>query len=107
MKYSSVLSPGAKADLRSVVRWYHHIDRNLALRFKHEALATLRRIMKFPYQFPIVDGKSRRALLKHFPYSIVFALKKDGPFVIAVVHQRRSDRIWMDRATHTSEREPL
>ena len=97
MKYRSVLSPGARADIRSAVRWYQRIDPNLAYRFAREAFATLRRIRKFPYQFPIIEGQTRRALLKRFPYSIFFILKKDGPFVIAVVHQRRSDKFWRDR----------
>lgn len=106
MKYRSVLSPGAKAEIRSAARWYQRIDPNLAFRFRQETFATLRRIEKSPYHFRIVDGKTRRALLKHFPYSIFFTLKKHGPFVIAVVHQRRSDTIWRDRTNSASERGP-
>src|SRR5688572_12760704 len=98
MKFHSILSPDAEADLDSASRWYERTDPNLASRFELETLAILRRIQKYPYQFPVVEGTKRRALLKRFPYSIFFALKKDGPFVIAVVHQRRSDAIWMDRA---------
>ena len=107
MKYRSVLSPGAKVDFDSAVRWYQHIDRNLGFRFRLETLATLRRIETFPYQFPVIDGIARRALLKRFPYSIFFDLNTDAPFVIAVVHQRRSEAIWMDRANRANEREPL
>ena len=73
-------------------------DPNLAGSLLFETGATRRRIERFPYQFPVIDGTTRRALLKRFPYKIFFALKKDGPFVIAVVHQRRSDNLWMDRA---------
>ena len=107
MKYRSVLSPGAEADIGSAVRWYQRINRNLASRFKLETFATLRRVKKSPYHFPLIgDGKTRRALLKRFPYSIFFTLKKYGPFVIAVVHQRRSETIWMDRANSANERGP-
>jgi len=42
-------------------------------------------------------GTTRRALLKRFPYSIYFYLKDGKASVIGVVHQRRSDNIWMDR----------
>jgi plasmid stabilization system protein ParE len=97
MRYRSVLSPGAKADIRSAVRWYQHADPNLAFRFTLEILAAQHRIERFPFQFPIYKGTIRRALLKRFPYSILYYLKDHKASVIAVVHQRRSDNIWMDR----------
>lgn len=106
MRYRSIPSPGAEADIVSAFRWYHQIDPNLAFRFTLETLATLRRIKTFPYQFPIISGKARRALLKRFPYWIFFSLNKNGLFVIAVVHQRRSETIWMDRASPANERGP-
>jgi toxin ParE1/3/4 len=99
MKYRSVLSPGAKADISSAVRWYQRIDRNLAFRFTLETLAARRRIERFPYQFPIFHDTIRRALLKRFPYYMYFDLNDDEASVIAVVHQRRSDIIWMNRGT--------
>ena len=103
MKYRSVLSPGARADIRSAVRWYQHIERNLAFRFSMEIRATLRRIEKFPYQFPVRNGTVRRALLNRFPYSVYFRLNTDQPYVLAVVHQRRNDTVWMDRAMGYTE----
>ena len=106
MKFQSIPSPGAEADIVSAYRWYQQIDPNLAFRFTLETFATLRRIKTFPYQFPIIRGTTRRALLKRFPYSIFFSLNNDGLFVIAVVHQRRSETIWMDRANRAVERGP-
>ena len=97
MKYRSVLSPGAKADINSAVRWYQRIDLDLDFRFKLDVRATLRRIQTFPYQFPIISSIARRALLKHFPYSVYFRLNIDQASVIAVVHQRRNPIVWMDR----------
>ena len=106
MKYCSIPSPDAEADIVSALRWYQQIDPNLAFRFTLEAFATLRRIKTFPYQFPVIRGTTRRALLKRFPYSILFSLKNEGLFVIAVVHQRQSETIWMDRANRATERGP-
>ena len=97
MKFHSIPSPDAEADIDSASRWYQQIDPDLAVRFALETLTTLRRIKRFPYQFPVIEGITRRALLKRFPYSIYFDLNGDEASVIAVVHQRRSDTIWMDR----------
>src|SRR4029079_10066057 len=103
MRYRSVLSPGAQAEISSAVRWYQRIDRNQAFRFMLEIRATLRRLERFPYQFPIVEARKyfsdpvRRAHLKHFPYSMYFRLNKDVASVKAIIHQRRNHTAWMDR----------
>ena len=104
MRFHSIPSPDAEADIVSASGWYQQIDPNLAVRFVLETFATLRRIERFPYQFPVIQGITRRALLKRFPYSILFDLNTAGPFVIAVVHQRRSETVWMDRANRATER---
>lgn len=98
MRYRSVLSPDAQADISSAVRWYQRTDPNLAFRFTVETLVMLRRIERFPYQFPVITGTIRRALLRRFPFYIFYNLNEDLATVIAVVHQRQSDIIWMDRA---------
>lgn len=106
MKYRSVLSPDAQADFASAVRWYQLIDRTLAFRFRLETLAILHRIKRFPYQFAVKEGITRRALLKRFPYSMYFNLNGEEVSVIAVVRQRRSETIWRDRANRANKRGP-
>jgi toxin ParE1/3/4 len=90
MKYRIIFSRGAKADIRSAVRWYEREDPSLAFRFLLEMRALKRRIANNPYVFPI-KGAVRRALLKRFPYYVYFSLNYELVFVIAVVHQRRAD----------------
>ena len=92
-----ILSPGAKADIRSTVQWYERIDPTLAFRFKLETRATLRRILQYPYRFPIVNVVIRRADLNRFPYSIYYFLDMNSISVIGVVHERRDDSAWKDR----------
>lgn len=92
-----ILSPDAKADIRSIIRWYQRTDPNSALRFKLETRETLRRVARFPYQFPLVEGTFRRARLKRFRYGIFFSVEKERVVVTAVVHQRRADSTWKDR----------
>ena len=89
-----ILSPDAKADIRSVIEWYYRADPNLAFRFDKETLTTLDYIRDFPSRFRIMNGTIRQARLKRFPYAIYYGLKSDLVMVVAVVHQRRSDAIW-------------
>jgi plasmid stabilization system protein ParE len=97
MSHRVILSPDAKVDIRSTVRWYKQTELNLAFRFTLERRATRRRIARSPIVFPLVKDAVRRALMKRFPYAIYFALNKDAVFVIAVLHQRRVNTVWMDR----------
>ena len=92
-----ILSPDAEADIASAIAWYQRIELSWGSRFKTETHATLRRIARFPYQYPLIKGTVRRARLKRFRYAILFSLEKEGVFVKAVVHERRDDSIWMDR----------
>ena len=94
MKRRIILSPDAEADIASIIAWYQRIELSLGSRFKAEASATLRRIAQFPYQFPLIKGKFRRARLNRFRYAILFSLEKEGVFVRTIIHERRDDRAW-------------
>jgi len=98
MNYRIVFSPGAKDDVRSARRWYRRIDSSLAFQFWLESRTTARRISQFPYQFRHVNGRLRQALLKRFPYAMYYRLYSKIVFIVAVVHQRRSDAIWRQRS---------
>lgn len=93
-----ILSPDAKADIRSVIEWYYRADPNLAFRFDKETLTTLDHIRQFPYSFRVRNGTIRQARLKRFPYAIYYRLKSNSVLVVAVVHQRRSDAVWRQRS---------
>ena len=97
MNYRVILSPDAKADISSAVRWYQRRDPKLAFSFMLEVLAIRRRISQYPYQFPLINGKVRRALLKGFPYSVYYSLDNRTISVIAVLHQRRANTLWLER----------
>ncbi len=96
MNYQIVLSPGANADISSVVRWYLNIDPNLAVRFLAENNKALQRIKRMPYAFSNRTGGSRRVRLKRFPYHIYYSVVQNTVTVTAIVHQRRSDHSLSD-----------
>ena len=92
-----ILSPDAEVDIASAIAWYQRIELSWGSRFKTDIRATLRRIARFPYQFPLIEGTVRRAHMKRFRYAILFSLEKEGVFVRAVVHERRADSVWRSR----------
>lgn len=92
-----ILSPDAKADIRSATRWYENKGIDLSLRFTAETEVIFNRIALYPLQFPLVHKLIRRAVMKEFPYCIYFTVKKYSVSVIAVLHQHRGNSIWMNR----------
>jgi plasmid stabilization system protein ParE len=103
MKYRIILSPDARADINSAVRWYQQIDPDVAFRFLLKTGATIDRIRRYPYSFQRVKGVFRRAVLHRFPYSIFFVLKNELAIIMAVRHQRQSGILQLPRQTGTAE----
>jgi plasmid stabilization system protein ParE len=89
MRRQVILSPDAKEHVRSAIRWYADHQSHLRFRFKAELRTTLRRVVQNPYLFPLGEDQIRRALMRHFPYTIYFRLNGELVNVIGVIHQRR------------------
>lgn len=84
-----ILSPDAEAHINAIKLWYYHKEASLSFQFAAEVQFTLSLIAQYPYAFPLVKRGVRRALMKDFPYLILFALKGRTVSVIAVLHQHR------------------
>ena len=50
-----------------------------------------------PDLFPQYDDEHRFAVLKRFPYSVVYRVQPAGIYVIAVAHSSRSPGYWQGR----------
>jgi plasmid stabilization system protein ParE len=48
-------------------------------------------------QFPHIHGSLRRAVLRRFPYSIVFAATNEEIVVLSVFHSSRDPKRWRPR----------
>ena len=67
--------------------------------FVDELAAVEARILQGPYRFPQLAGTTmRRALMKRFPFMVVYEVRGDVIRVIAVAHQRRDMRYWSGRS---------
>ncbi|WP_235884757.1 type II toxin-antitoxin system RelE/ParE family toxin [Bradyrhizobium frederickii] len=57
--------------------------------FRDALRAALIRIAEHPRQFPAAYKDTRRAMLRRFPYIVVFRELQDAVYVIAVFHTSR------------------
>ncbi len=60
--------------------------------------ATIEVVRRNPEQFPRVDGEVRRALVRRFPYAVLYLAAPESVAIIAVFHTSRYPAGWQERA---------
>ncbi len=89
--------PEAQEEYEEAIAWYQDRSPQASLRFESEVERVVRVIEGNPEIFPNYDDLHRYALLRHFPYSIVYQHWIDHVYVIAVAHGSRLPGYWQHR----------
>jgi toxin ParE1/3/4 len=92
-----VLRPQAESELFEGRDWYEEQRPGLGAALAAEVDRVLARIAEAPLTYPRVQGDTRRALVRRFPYAIYFHAMSDEIVVLAVIHGRRHPRRWPSR----------
>ena len=87
----------ARADMAEASAWYWGRRAGLGQEFLEAASVTLAAIEAQPQRFVIAIDDIRMAPLHRFPYVIYFVELPRHTSVLAVVHGRRSPRVWQQR----------
>ena len=64
--------PLTVSDLNSAVSYYNRQRHGLGEELRSEVYATIARICSHPLQFVVVERAIRRALVRRFPYAVLF-----------------------------------
>jgi toxin ParE1/3/4 len=89
--------PAALEEAQAAVEWYGQRSRRAAERFVDELDAAMDRIARNPAQYPSFDSRTRRMVLRRFPFVIIFRQTALRMEVIAIAHGRRRPGYWRDR----------
>lgn len=92
-----IVDPRAQEELVEAVEWMAARSPDRAAAFREAYATILQRIADHPEQFPQVEPGLRRALIRRFRYSVLFALREDHAVVLVVMHQHRRPGYWQDR----------
>ena len=87
----------ADAELTEAREWYSHQRKDLDLEFMQCIDDALSRIVDNPYVFPVVHRNLHRAVVRHFPFAVLYEITSDEIQVIAVFHSRRDPERWKSR----------
>ncbi|MEI8032593.1 MAG: hypothetical protein WCH05_04525 [Chlorobiaceae bacterium] len=58
----------------------------LGVDFALEVIATINRIIAFPDAWPLLCPDIKRALMKRYPYGILYSAEKDRMYILAVMN---------------------
>jgi len=97
MTRSLIIEPDAEADLLSAFEWYEERRAGLGLDFMLCIEATLGSIVERPKSFPRIRRSARRALVRRFPYLVLFVDRKDAVVVVGFFHTAQSRLPWARR----------
>ncbi len=97
MTAALVLSGAAEADLSGALGWYGRIRPGLEADLALCVEEALDRILENPWAFPVALADVRRALVRRFPYSILFRASPVRVEVLGVFHARQDPGRWQGR----------
>lgn len=92
-------TPRARDELIDAQDWYENEVPGLGWRFRAAVEAVIELVSTNPRQFSVVHKSIRRALLRRFPYALMFVIEADESLtVLACFHGSRDPAHWRKRA---------
>jgi len=97
--YRLILSDKAEQDIQDAVQWYDSQRKGWGFEFAYCLEERLEMIAQFPYMYPIVYKNARKALIRKFPYVVLYYIEEANKTVCVfpVVSTHRSSGIWRRR----------
>lgn len=89
--------PEAERELREAVEYYEDIEAGLGYDLSVEVYSAIQRAVAYPRAWPVLDGEIRRALVRRFPYGVLYAQQEGTLIIVAVMNLRREPGYWKDR----------
>ncbi len=94
MRRPFVVRPQAEAELDEAAAWYSERSGGLGAEFVRVIDAAFSAIQRNPLEFPVVYRQIRRAVVRRFPYTILFTESAEEIVVLSVFHSRRDPKRW-------------
>ena len=89
--------PEARIELELAVDYYEKQQTKIGLKFLGEVYSTIKRINEFPNAFPNFSKNTRKCLTNRFPFSVIYQIKQNEIFIVAITHLARKPGYWKER----------
>ena len=97
MSYRLQIMPSAETDLADAWAWYEAQRDGLGDDLLFCVDAALAYVERMPLAPAKVYRDARRAMVRRFPYAVIYRVVGDTIQVLAFAHASRDARVWMQR----------
>ena len=89
--------PDAESEFNDSMAYYDSQKEGLGMEFAEEIYATIQRILQFPLSWTQISKGCRRCITKRFPFGVIYSIKEDLIFIIAIMPLSRKPGYWENR----------
>ncbi len=89
--------PDAERELHEAVDYYEDVDPGLGYDLSVEVYSAIQRAVAHPRAWPVLEGEIRRALVRRFPYGVLYVEAEDTLLIIAVMNLHSEPNYWKGR----------
>lgn len=91
------LHPQARAELLTSMIHYEAARPGLGNRFLGTVVEAMKNVQLSPESYPIFDGDCRKAVVRRFPYAVVYRVRETEVQVVSILHSKRDPESIRDR----------
>jgi hypothetical protein len=92
-----LLHPQADEEFAAAFVYYTDIDPDLGFRFYRVIERLILDVCAYPDRYREFDPPARRHFSSEFPYGVVYMVKPDYVWIVAVMHMKRDPGYWRKR----------
>ena len=97
MSLPLVIRRKARTDFDDAFDWYEAQRAGLGVEFAERVHAVFDSVSALPESHAPIYRDVRKALVRPFPYSVIYRIRGGRVVVLAVFHNKRDPKVWQSR----------
>lgn len=89
--------PKAADEYKEAIDYYEDCQAGLGKQLTQEIDASIKLILAFPTAWTLLEGEIRRILIRRFPFGLLYILRNDEIYILAVMNLNRNPNYWKER----------
>ena len=84
-------------ELAEGIEYYNAQRSDLGFEFLDQVQSAVARIKQYPDAWQQLSRRTRRCLIKQFPYGIIYQIRSNEILIVAITHLHRKPDYWANR----------